>query len=45
MEGQLLLAQIAQKFELTLQPGAVVVPEVAVTMRPRYGMGMRLGRR
>jgi cytochrome P450 len=45
MEGQLLLVQIAQKFELTLQPGAVVVPEVAVTMRPRNGMGMRVGRR
>lgn len=42
MEGQLLLAQIAQRYDLRLVPGHVVEREVAVTMRPRYGMVMTL---
>jgi cytochrome P450 len=42
MEGQLLLAQIAQRHELRLASDAVVVPEVAVTMRPKFGMAMTL---
>jgi cytochrome P450 len=42
MEGQFLLAQIAQRHDLRLASDAVVVPEVAVTMRPRFGMAMTL---
>ncbi|MGQ5524177.1 cytochrome P450 [Chitinimonas sp. PSY-7] len=45
MEGQLLLAQIAQHYDLQLQPGQTIKKEVAVTMRPRYGMLMTLVRR
>ncbi|QDQ28062.1 cytochrome P450 [Chitinimonas arctica] len=42
MEGQLLLAQIAQRYDLQLVSGHPVEREVAVTMRPRYGMPMKL---
>lgn len=42
MEGQLLLAQIAQRYQLDLWPGHPIAKEVAVTMRPRFGMRMTL---
>jgi len=42
MEGQLLLAQMAQKYELRLLPEHVIEKEVAITLRPRYGMKMTL---
>ncbi|MFO1386534.1 MAG: cytochrome P450 [Chitinivorax sp.] len=42
MEGQLLLAQIAQRYDLKMLPGHKVEKEVAVTMRPKYGMLMTL---
>ncbi|PHV11815.1 cytochrome P450 [Chitinimonas sp. BJB300] len=42
MEGQLLLAQIAQRYDLQLLPDHPVEREVAVTMRPRHGMLMTL---
>ena len=41
-EGPLLLALIAQRYELRLVPGHPVAPEIAITMRPRYGMQMTL---
>lgn len=42
MEGQLLLAQMAQKYELRLLPEHVIEKEVAITLRPRNGMKMTL---
>ena len=42
MEGQLLLAQMAQKYELRLVPEHAIEKEVAITLRPRYGMKMTL---
>jgi cytochrome P450 len=42
MEGSLLLAMIAQRYELNLAPGHPVEREVAVTMRPKEGLFMRL---
>ena len=45
MEGQLLLAQMAQRYELRLLPGQTVERVVAVTMRPKGGLLMRLVRR
>jgi cytochrome P450 len=42
MEGQLLLAQIAQRYDLKLVPNQKIEREVAVTMRPKYGMRMVL---
>jgi cytochrome P450 len=42
MEGPLLLAMIAQRCELDLVPGHPVEREVAVTMRPKEGLFMRL---
>lgn len=40
VEGQLLLALIAQRYELRLAPGRAVEREVAITFRPRGGLWM-----
>ncbi len=45
MEGVLLLAHIARRFRLTHVPGQTIVPDPNVTLRPRNGIRMRLGRR
>jgi cytochrome P450 len=42
MEAQLLLATIAQRTELDLLPGARIVPEPVVTLRPQHGLPMRV---
>jgi cytochrome P450 len=42
MEAALLLATMAQRFKLRLEPGQNVVPEMSVTLRPRENMRMRL---
>jgi cytochrome P450 len=42
MEGQLLLAMVAQYADLRLVPGQQVRPEVAVTMRPKDGLMMTI---
>ncbi|MCI0528925.1 MAG: cytochrome P450, partial [Nitrospira sp.] len=45
MEAVLLLATIAQKFRLVLEPGYPVVPYPSVTLRPRQGIRMIVTRR
>lgn len=40
MEGVLLLAAIAQKWQFKLQPGHRVEPQAQITLRPKYGMKM-----
>lgn len=40
MEGQLLLAYIAQHYVLSLVKGHPVTEELAVTLRPKYGLSM-----
>lgn len=42
MEAHLLIALLAQRYEPRLVPGTKVVPEVAITLRPRGGMPMTL---
>ncbi|MDQ5823083.1 MAG: cytochrome P450 [Chloroflexota bacterium] len=42
MEGQLILATIAQRYRLDLVPGHPVVVEPLITLRARYGMRMVL---
>jgi len=42
MEGILLLATLAQQWQMRLVPGHPVVPYPLVTLRPRYGMPMTL---
>ena len=42
MEAQLVLATIAQRYSLRLVPGHSVVPQVLLTMRPRYGLPMTI---
>ena len=40
IEGPLLLALIAQRYQLDLAPEQVVEPEVAVTVKPKNGLKM-----
>jgi cytochrome P450 len=42
METRLLLATILQQYTPELVPGFPVVPLPRVTLRPKYGMKMRL---
>jgi len=42
IEGTLLLAMIAQRYEFSLAPGRSVKREVAVTMRPTEGLHVKL---
>src|SRR5436190_5245254 len=45
MEGILLLATLAQKWQMRLDPKHVVALRPVITLRPKYGMRMRLLRR
>ena len=45
MEGQLLLAMTAQRYEVRMLSGQKVEREVAITMRPRGGLKVTLQRR
>ena len=40
MEGVLLLATLAQRWNLRLKPGHPVAYRALLTLRPRYGMQM-----
>ena len=42
MEGVLILATLAQKWKLRLVPGHRVEPQPLITLRPKYGMLMRI---
>lgn len=42
MEAALMLATILQRFDLTLVPGQKIVPQPSITMRPRYGLKMKV---
>ncbi|MCO5203882.1 MAG: cytochrome P450 [Anaerolineae bacterium] len=42
MEAILAVATLAQHWQLRLEPGHPVVPQPAITLRPRYGMRMLL---
>ncbi len=42
MEAVLLLATIAQRFELELEPGFPIVPQPSITLRPEYGIKVKL---
>jgi cytochrome P450 len=44
-EALLILATIAQRYRLHLKPGHPVEPQGLITLRPRYGLPMRLERR
>ena len=45
MEAQVVLATLAQRFELEPVPGHEVVPDATFTLRPRNGVRMRIRRR
>lgn len=37
-----MLATILPRFDLTLVPGQKIVPQPSITMRPRYGLKMKV---
>ncbi len=41
-EGLLLLATLAQRYRLDLEPGQKVEPEIVLTLRPKGGLWMRI---
>lgn len=45
IEAALLLATIAQRYRLTLEPGHRVVPQTSITIRPKYGLRMQVSAR
>ena len=45
MEGTLIIATIAQKWTMRLVPGQRIKLDPAITLRPKYGMKMKLIRR
>lgn len=45
MEAVLLLATIAQKYQLTLIPDFPIVPEPSITLRPEHGIKVALNQR
>ncbi len=45
MEAQVVLATLAQRFQLEPVPGHAVVPDATFTLRPRNGVRMRIRRR
>jgi cytochrome P450 len=45
MEAQLILATIAQRYQLRMVPGHPVEPQMLVTLRPKYGLRMTIHER
>lgn len=45
MEGELLIAALAQQWRFTLAPGAVVEPDPSITLRPKHGLPVVLKKR
>lgn len=44
MEGLLTIATVAQQFRLSLMPNQTILPEPGITLRPKYGLWMKLHR-
>ena len=44
-EAVLILASLAQRYQLRLAPGCVVQPHAQVTLRPKYGLKMTIEHR
>ncbi|CAF4927477.1 unnamed protein product [Rotaria sp. Silwood1] len=42
LEAKIMLALMIRRFHFELEPGQKLVPEIVVTMRPKYGMWMRV---
>ena len=45
MEAAILLAAVAQRFQISLVPGQTIEPLASITLRPKYGVRVRLSRR
>jgi cytochrome P450 len=45
MEGILILACLAKRYELHVAPGQIVATQPSITLRPKYGLRMRVQKR
>ena len=45
MEAAILLASVAQRYQITMAPGSTVEPMPSITLRPAHGVNVRLRRR
>jgi cytochrome P450 len=45
MEMQIILIQLYRRYKFRLKPGHVVEPEPLITLRPKYGMVMKVEKR
>ena len=45
MEAAILLAAVAQRFQISLVPGQTIEPLASITLRPKHGVRVRLRRR
>lgn len=45
MEGVLLLAVLGRKWKLKLNPAQKIIPQPMITLRPKYGMKMKIEKR
>jgi cytochrome P450 len=41
-EAELILAAVAQRWRLVMEPGQMIVPDPMITLRPKGGLQMRL---
>lgn len=45
MEAQVILATLARRFDVEVEPGQEIVPDATFTLRPKHGIRMRIRRR
>ena len=45
LEGKIILAMLVQRCNLDLEPGQKIVPDIRLTMRPKYGLRARVTKR
>jgi len=44
LEAKVIVAMLIRRYDFTLSPGQKIVPESTFTLRPKYGISMRVSR-
>jgi cytochrome P450 len=45
LEAKVMLAMFVQRCHFELEPGQKIIPEIRITMRPKYGLLARISKR
>ena len=45
LEAKVMLAMFVQRCNFSIEPGQTVVPQITITMRPKYGLKARVTKR